>query len=126
MPDPQSQLQEDLAMRNAAKRLVKTSIANVKGDFGSRSLGQRAALRVKDGSAEMADNAREYASEHRVELGVGVVAAVIAGLGWLFRDQLGDAVYNLVHRNDGPVEKLAHEAEETAEQLAEDARSLIE
>lgn len=126
MAETEQQLQEDLALRNAAKRLVKSGVENVKSDFAGRSLGSRVAQRVKDGSADMAEDVGEFASEHRWQLGTGLLVGAVACVGWMFRDQLADAVYNLVHRNDGPVEKLAREAEAKAEQLGEDVRSLVD
>ncbi|GAA5050349.1 hypothetical protein GCM10023208_09240 [Erythrobacter westpacificensis] len=121
MADIEQQLHEDRALRNAAKRLVKADLGFVKGDMAEKGIGGRIAGRAKDGAADIAENTADYAGEHRLQVGTGFFIAAAAFAGWIFRDRLADAVYNLFHEK-GPLE----EAAEKAEQLAEDARSLFE
>lgn len=121
MPDLEAELKEDLMLRNAAKRLVKADLGFVKGDVAQKGIGSRAAGRAREGAADIAENAADYADTHRVQVGTGIAVAVAAFAGWIFRDRLADAIYGLFHEK-GPLEKAA----DKAEQLAEDARSLID
>lgn len=118
MADLENQLEQDRALRNAAKRLVKSDLGFVKGDMARKGIGGRIVGRAKDGAAGIAENTADYASENRVQVGTGIALAAAAFAGWIFRDRLADAVYDLFH-DKGPLE----EAAEKAEQLAEDARS---
>ncbi len=121
MADLQQQLHEDRMLRDAAKRMVKSDMRFVKGDVASRGLGARFADRAKDGAAEFADRTGSYADTHRAQVGTGIAVAAVAFFGWIFREELSDAVYNLFHEK-GVFEK----ASDKAEQLAKDARSLFD
>ena len=121
MADLQEQLHEDRMLRDAAKQLVKADVASVKGDVSRKGLGGRVVDRAKDGAAELTDNATDFADTHRTQVGTGIVVAVAAIAGWIFRDRLADALYDLFH-DKGPLEQAA----EKAEQLARDARSYID
>jgi len=125
MADLEHDLREDRALRNAAKKLVKADFAFLKGDMAAKGIGGRIADRAKDGAADIAENTADYANENRVKVGTGIAVAALAFAGWIFRDRLSDAIYDLVHQK-GTVEKVKDKVAETAEQLAEDARSLIE
>lgn len=125
MADLEQQLYEDRALRNAAKRLVKADVGHLKGDMASKGLGKRLVGRARDGAAEIADETAEFAHEHRPQLGAGLVLVGLAMVGWLFRARLADTMDELLH-DKGPFERAADQAAETAEQLAEDARSLID
>ena len=100
MADLASKLRQDRTLRNAAKRLIKTDIAHVRGDVSARGIGGRAIDRMKDGAAEIADDASDYADTHRGQLGAGIALAVIGAVGWFFRDRLADAIYDLFERFD--------------------------
>lgn len=121
MADLESDLRQDRALRNAAKRLVKADLGFLKGDVAEKGLGGRIADRAKDGAAGIAESAADFAGENKLQVGTGLVVAAAAFAGWIFRDRLGDAIYDLFH-SKGPLE----EAAERVEQLAEDARSLID
>lgn len=121
MANLEQDLREDRMLRDAAKRLVKADIGFLKGDMAEKGIGARIADRAKDGAAEMADDAAHYAGTYRTEVGTGVVVAILAILGWIFRDRLADAVYSMFHEQ-GPLE----EAAEKAEQVAKDARSFFD
>lgn len=121
MADLERELQEDLMLRNAAKRLVKADIGYLKGDMAEKGVGGRVADRAKDGAADIAENAADYADTHRAQVGTGIAVAIVALLGWIFRDRLADAVYDMLHEK-GLLERTA----DKAEQLAEDARSLLD
>lgn len=121
MADLERELKEDLMLRNAAKRLVKADLGFLKGDMAQKGLGSRVADRARDGAADIAENATDYADTHRVQVGTGIAVALAALLGWIFRDRLADAVYDMLHEK-GLLERTA----DKAEQLAEDARSLLD
>lgn len=121
MADLRSQLHEDRMLRDAAKRLVKNDMAFVRGDVSRKGLGGRFADRAKDGAAELADTAGSYADTHRAQVGTGLVVGVAAVVGWIFREQLAEAVYDLFH-DKGPLEQAA----DKAEQLARNARSYLD
>ncbi|MWV28072.1 hypothetical protein [Aurantiacibacter rhizosphaerae] len=121
MTDLQTQMHEDRMLRDAAKRMVKSDVAYVKGDMSCKGLGGRFVDRIKDGASELSDNTHEYADTHRAQVGTGIAVAVAAFFGWKYREQLADAVYDLFHEKT-PVEKVS----EKAEQLARDARSYFD
>lgn len=100
MADLEHQLREDRALRNAAKGLVTRGIGNVKGDMAQRGFGARIAARARDGAAEIADNSAEFARGHRGQLGAGLAVGALAVVGWMFRERIADAVYNLVNRGE--------------------------
>lgn len=120
MADLEQQLQEDRALRNAAKRLVKSDLGFVKSGMAQKGLGARVAGRAKDGAADIAESTADFAETHRAQVGTGIAIAVLAVAGWIFRDRLSDAIFDLIHEKG-----LLEEATDKAEQLAEDARSSI-
>ncbi len=121
MADLQRQLHEDRMLRDAAKRLVKNDMAHVKGDVSRKGLGTRFVDRTKDGVAELADTTGHYADTHRAQLGTGLIVGVAALAGWIFRDQLAEAVYDLFH-DKSPLEQAA----DKVEQVAQNARSYLD
>lgn len=125
MADLEQDLREDRALRNAAKKLLKVDLAFLKGDMAAKGIGGRIADRAKDGAADIAEGAADYASENRLKVGTGIVVGLAAFVGWLFRDRLADAIYDIVHEKS-TLEKAKDKVTETAEQLAEDARSLVD
>jgi len=92
MADIEQQLREDRALRNAARRLVTSGLEHVKGDMAEKGIGSRLFERVKDGAAEIAENSADYASSNRSQVGTGIAFGLLAFAGWLFRDQLADAI----------------------------------
>jgi hypothetical protein len=121
MADLEQQLQEDRTLRDAAKGLLKSDLGFVKNGMAQKGLGARVASRAKDGAAEIAENTAGFADDHRAQIGTGIAVAALAVAGWLFRDQLADAIYDLLHDKG-----LLEEAADKAEQLTEDARSLVD
>lgn len=84
MTDLADQLREDRAMRDAARELVKTDIAYLKGEFGSKSIGARVADRVTDGATDLYEEAAELASDNK-----GILIALLAAVGlWFARNPL--------------------------------------
>ncbi len=114
MADIEQQLREDRALRDAAKRLVTAGIDHVKGDMAEKGVGSRLFERVKDGAAEMAESSADYASSNRSQVGTGIAFGLLAFVGWLFRDQLADAI-NAALEEAGELE-----SESAAQALTED------
>lgn len=125
MPDLEHELREDRALRNAAKQLLKADISYLKGDMASKGIGGRIAGRAKDGAADIGEELVDFANENRAQVGTGIAVALLAFVGWLFRDRLADAIYEIVHEQTA-FEKASEKASDAAEQLADEARSLVD
>lgn len=125
MADLEQQLLEDRALRNAAKNLVSNDLGHLKNGMGQKGLGNRVASRAKDGAADIAEKSADFADSHRGQLGAGIALAVVGVVGWLFRDQLADLISDLID-DKGPLEEAAETLEQKAEQLLDDARSLVD
>ncbi|BBC72759.1 conserved hypothetical protein [Altererythrobacter sp. B11] len=67
-------LAEDKALRDAARELFLTDIQFVRGDARARGIGGRLADRLTEGSADMAEEAADFATAHRSAI-VGAAAA---------------------------------------------------
>lgn len=75
------QMEEDRAMRDAARALFLTDLQLIRHDVKQRGLGQRMADRLGEGAADMIEDASDYASKNR-----GAIAAVaIAAVLWFAR-----------------------------------------
>ncbi|KHL25994.1 hypothetical protein PK98_05405 [Croceibacterium mercuriale] len=70
-------LAEDRALRDAAKRLLDADIAFIREDLGQRSAGGRVADRAADAALDIADDALNFAREHRTAF-VAVAAVIVA------------------------------------------------
>jgi hypothetical protein len=78
------QLEQDRALRNSARALIKADIAHVRTLFGGASLGKRALSRVSDGASEVFEQASESASSHR-----GALIALLSAVGlWFARNPI--------------------------------------
>lgn len=124
MADLEQQLHEDRLMRDAAKRLVKSDIAYLKGDMAEKGIGGRAADRAKDGAADLAENAADYADAHRAQVGTGIAVAVLAIIAWIFRDRIADAIHDMFH-DESDWEQASDDLSEMAEHIAADTRSFV-
>lgn len=96
MADLEQQLREDRALRNAAKRLVTSSISHVKDDMAQKGLAARLLDRAKDGAAEIAENSVDLAAKNRAQVGTGIAFGLLAFVGWMFRDNIADAINALL------------------------------
>lgn len=84
MSDLADQLRQDRAMRDAARALVKTDIAYLKGEFGSKSIGARVAARVSEGATDLYEEAAGLASDNK-----GILITLLAAVGlWFTRNPL--------------------------------------
>ncbi len=120
MADIEQQLREDRAMRNAAKGLVKNSIDNVKGDMAQRGFGARVAARAKDGAAQIADDSVDFVRNHGSQVGAGLVFGALALVGWVFRERIADAIYDIVNREEDAEGGEPTEAEPEPEAATDD------
>lgn len=108
------QLAEDRELRKAAKQLVKGDVDRIKANLASGGVGKRAAGRAKDGAAEIAENAGDFVSTHRAQIGGGLLVGALALAGWLFRDQITaqitGAIQTLASQDDALLDE--HELDE--------------
>ena len=75
------QMEEDRALRDAARALVKNDIAHLKGDVEEKGIVARIASSAVLGTADIVEEGLELAEKHKpVSYGVGAVAAMV--LGW--------------------------------------------
>lgn len=95
MTDIERQFREDRMLRGAARRLLQSGLANLRGEGAAPAVPARALSEVRQGSAELLDSAIGFARQHRAGLGAAVGFGLAALLGWIFRDHLADAVHDL-------------------------------
>jgi hypothetical protein len=100
MSEIEQQLHEDRALRNAARRLVTSGLGHVKGDMAQKGLGARLLDRARDGAAEIAENSADLAANNRAQVGTGIAFGLLAFVGWMFRDNLADAINALLEAED--------------------------
>ncbi|VVT15257.1 hypothetical protein [Erythrobacter sp. EC-HK427] len=86
------QLEEDRALRDAAKGLLDRDIAHLRGDVSAQNIGKRAAIRLREGAEGVGGDASAFVRENPGR--VGSAAALGVGLVLLvaFRTQLSDWV----------------------------------
>ena len=74
------QMEEDRALRDAAKVLVRDDIAHLKGDVAEKGIVARIASSAALGTADIVEEGLELADKHKpVSYGVGAVLAMIVG-----------------------------------------------
>lgn len=75
------QLEEDRALRNAARALVKGDIAHLKGDVEEKGIVARIASSAMLGAGDIMEEGIELAGRHKpASYGIGALAAMV--LGW--------------------------------------------
>lgn len=75
---------EDRYLRNSARALLDADLQNLRNDLSRKGLAERAIDRVKEGAADVYDEAVEVASDHK-----GALAALIAALVlWFARNPI--------------------------------------
>lgn len=99
MPDPENQLLEDRALRDAARKLVRNDVGFIRESLGARSVPLRLADRLTGGVQDIASEAALAADENRKVLGAGLVVSVLGLAAWLFRDKLIAGVEQLLERS---------------------------
>lgn len=78
------QLAEDKALRDAALALFKADLRFIRTDLDRRGIGERVTDRLGDGARDLADDALDFATDHK-----GVVAAAFAAVAlWFTRAPL--------------------------------------
>lgn len=84
MSELKRQMQEDRALRDAARALVEADVAHVKNAFSGPSLAERAAGSLSDGAKDVFDKASTAAEDHK-----GILAALVgAVLIWIARNPI--------------------------------------
>ena len=90
------QMAEDKALRDAALALFKADLRFIRADLGRRGIGERVADRLGDGARDLADDALDYATDHK-----GVVAAAAAAVVlWFARAPLLRALGEMFEDDD--------------------------
>ena len=75
------QMEEDRALRDAARALVKNDIEHLKGDVEERGIAARIASSALLGAGDIFDEGKELFEQHKpASYGIGAVLAAI--LGW--------------------------------------------
>lgn len=110
----EQQLNEDRAMRDAARRLLEADLGFVKSDVHDRGVGERTVDRLREGSLNLADSAMDYARGHPLLVFGGLSALLLV----LFRNSVLDWIIDLLEDEDKTVDDDA-KIEFTAEGAAE-------
>lgn len=92
MADIDTQLQQDRASRDAARRLLEADLGVLRGDTKDHGLKQRAAAGMSETSRTLAGQAARYAGEHPLAIG-GIVTAILL---IVFRNTLFDVLIHLL------------------------------
>jgi len=71
------QMQEDRALRSAARALVQADVEHLKSDFKGKSIGSRVADRMTEGAVDVFEEAVEVAEDNKGVLATLVAAAVL-------------------------------------------------
>lgn len=75
---------QDRAMRDAAKAVVMSDIANIKADLAARSVGDRVADRISDSALGVFEEAIEVADNNK-----GALAALLGAIAlWFTRNPI--------------------------------------
>ena len=110
MSDLERRLEEDRLLRDAALGLFKADLALIRAGVAERGIGTRIKDRLGEGTADMLDDAVDYAEENP-----GKVAAVIAAVVlWFARGPIIDALGRLFDDGEDedaePVERHSRSA----------------
>ena len=87
----EQQLNEERAVRDAARRLLENDLGLVKSDVHNRGLAARTADRLREGSLDIADEAMDYARTNPLLVFGGLAAVLLV----LFRNPILDLILNL-------------------------------
>lgn len=86
------QLQEDRALRDAARALVKHDIAHLRGDVQEKGIFARILSSAALGTADIVDEGMELVERHKpASYGVGAILAMIVGWWALGGDGSGNS-----------------------------------
>ncbi|KRA83404.1 hypothetical protein [Altererythrobacter sp. Root672] len=109
MSDVERRLEEDRMLRDAALGLFKADLALIRADIAERGVGARIKNRIGEGTADMLEDAVDYAEENRGKIAAAVAAVVL----WFARGPIIDALGRLFDDGD----------EEAVEPVEPDSRS---
>jgi len=74
------QMEEDRALRDAARALVKGDIAHLRGDVEEKGIAARVASSIKLGASDIFDEGMELVERHKpASYGLGAVLAAVVG-----------------------------------------------
>ena len=74
------QMEEDRALRDAARALVKDDIAHLRGDVEEKGIGARIASSIALGASDIAEEGMELVERHKpASYGIGAVLAAVVG-----------------------------------------------
>jgi hypothetical protein len=96
MANLDTQLKEDRALRDAARRLVEADLGLVKSDVNERSVGKRATDLLAAESRDAAEGALDFAAQRPLMIS-GIVLAILA---FLFRNSIIDLIINWLDDDD--------------------------
>ncbi|MEG9268317.1 hypothetical protein [Qipengyuania sp. Mu-71] len=88
MSDRRTRMLEDKYLRESARALVEADIEHLKSDFSHKSLGERAFDRVREGAADLYEEAIDVADDNRGALAALVAAIVV----WFARNPILDVL----------------------------------
>ena len=78
-------------LRNAAKGLLRDDVAFLKGERGGQKVGPRLADKASGSLRDAASGAADFAGQHKLKIGTGVVLGLGAFAAWIFRDRIEQA-----------------------------------
>ncbi len=99
MNDLKDKLQEDRAMRDAAKQLVSNDISNLRGDLQEKGLASRFATRMKEGAEGVFEESTSFVKQNPRQVGSSAALGLGLLLAWIFRKPLAKFIDELVQRH---------------------------
>ncbi|WP_271077914.1 hypothetical protein [Aurantiacibacter sp. MUD61] len=129
MADLKRQLEEDLALRDLAKHLVKRDVENIKGDVEQKGLASRFADRMKEGAEGALDESTDFVKSNPGRVGSVAGLGIILLIAWLFREPLSeffDELLKKLHLDELAPGSSKTRGEELAEALDDHASALAD
>lgn len=112
------QMQEDRAMRDAAKALVDADLAHVKNSFSGPGLTERAATNLSEGARDVFEKASDAAESHK-----GILAALVgAVIIWFARNPLLSLLETEDEDDNGAASGVDGSATTQSSELSENAQ----
>ncbi len=76
-----NQMMKDRARRDAIRSRFDTDVDHIKAELSFSNLGKRAAIRAKEGAAQIYEETSDFVSQHKT------LVSIVAGVGtlWLLR-----------------------------------------
>ncbi|WP_336977462.1 hypothetical protein [Altererythrobacter fulvus] len=96
----EAQLQEDRALRDAAREVFYAELAHARTEATPAALGQRIADRIGARADEASDAAIEFADRHGTTVIAGLAAAATAAGLWLARKPILSGLARMTGKRD--------------------------